>query len=606
MHLRRFLVVSLHGFDRADLTASCLNAKPCLSYVLALAGLLLHGCTTDTANQPASASSSEQASVAEPGGAGSTSGLSHGGIPSKNIRLTDVTDGSGLAFVYHNDEEAGHFGLLETLGGGLAAIDFDRDGRDDLFCAGGGQYSADGARVLGRDNGLFRCHSNWSYVDVTQASGVAAQQYYSHGVFRWDYDNDGFGDILITGFGGLSLYVNQGDGTFVERSHAAGLTNAQWSCGAGWGDVNEDGWLDMYVANYVDWSPSHNLECPGPQPETRDVCPPRMYTGLDDVLYVSNGDGTFHDITGQGGVRGLGKGLGVIVADLDLDNDLDIYVANDTDANFLYRNQGLGQLEEIGDSHGAANALGGESNASMGVDLVDVNSDGLPDVWVVNYEMESPALYQNMGNLMFEHRSAATRLDAIRGMYVSWGTACPDLDHDGDEDIFVSNGHVVRYAHRAPRLQRPLLYENIGQGQFEILISGVGAYMDATHMGRGVAAGDYDTDGDVDFAISHTNEPVALLRNDLDPNGQWLAVNPIGTRSPRDPVGLVARLETASGTQVRHFKGGGSYASTHERQLHFGIAPNVPVHKLTLTWPTGTEQVVENPTLNQLLTIIEP
>ncbi|HEX6986472.1 MAG TPA: CRTAC1 family protein, partial [Planctomycetaceae bacterium] len=530
--------------------------------------------------------------------------------PETLIRFEDRTREAGVDFIYRSGEEAGHFSILESLGGGAGLIDFDLDGAPDLVLPGGGEYGP-GPTIRGLPPALYRNLGSWRYVEVAGPAGLRSAPYYSHGPAVADYDADGFPDLVITGYGGLVLFRNQGDGTFVEETAAAGMTDGLWSSSAAWGDFDGDANLDLYVAHYVDWSFDNHPFCPGPTRETRDICSPRRFQPLPDTLYVSNGDGTFRDASDEAGLRvgkgpeDHGKGLGVVTADLDLDGDLDVYVTNDTVPNFLYRNDGAGRFEEVALMSGTALSDRGVPDGSMGVDVGDFNLDGRPDIWVANYERESIALYRNEGNGFYQHTSQATGVTAVGGLFVGWGTVFCDFDRDGDQDTFVSNGHVIRFPDNATIEQLPLLFENKEGRRFVNVAPAAGEYMTSRHRGRGVAMGDLDGDGRVDLVSSRVDQPAVLLANASRDGHHWLGVRLIGTRSPRDPIGAVVRVRTARGTQMRQFVGGGSYASTNDRRLYLGLGTEGRVERLEIDWPSGARQVVENVPADAVVTVRE-
>lgn len=521
------------------------------------------------------------------------------------IRFDDRTESAGLRFAYHNDEEAERFAILESLGGGVAFCDFDLDGRLDIFAPGGGEYAGP-AELTGRPPLLGRAVGEWQFRDVTLAARADAAPWYSHGAAAADFDNDGFCDLLITGYGGLLLLHNAGDGTFTERSAAAQLQDPHWSSSAAWFDANGDGALDLYVAHYVNWSFDNNPPCAGARPGLREVCPPRRFEPLPDSLFISNGDGTFVESSAASGLRTDGKGLGVVAADVDLDGDTDIYVGNDTVPNFLYRNDGAGAFSDVSLLSGTSLSDEGTPDGSMGVDVGDFDLDGLPDIWVANYERESFALYRNLGDAYFRHVSRPTGIMAAAGLYVGWGTVFADFDHDGDEDIFVSNGHVIRHPTNAPLRQQPLLFRNDGGRRFVNAGGTAGSYLEEPHMGRGVAAGDMDNDGDLDLVASNTNEPLALLENTTAGEAHWLQLRLIGRASSRDANGAIVTLTPSSGPpQIRQIKGGGSYASTSDRRLSFGLGSHAEPVAVSIRWPSGIEQKLTEVAVNQELLVLE-
>jgi hypothetical protein len=522
------------------------------------------------------------------------------------FRFEEVTAGSGVDFSFRDGHENGNRSMVESLGGGVGMLDYDGDGRIDLFFPGGGEIGPH-EHIASAPNGMFRNVSPWKYVEVTGPSGIGPAKYYNHGCATGDFDHDGFPDMLLTGYGGLQFYRNLGDGTFAEVSQETGLDSTSWSSSAAWGDLNGDGHLDLYVANYVDWSWENHPFCRGPENGQREACGPKTFNGLNDNVYYSQGDGTFREASQEAGLVAGGAGLGVLLADFDLNGALDIYVANDATDNFLYLNQKQGPFVEEGMVRGAAVGETGGADGSMGVDLCDFNGDGWPDIWVANFEREAFALYRNQSEGQFVHVSRSTGITALGGLFVAFGTVCRDFDRDGDEDMAVSNGHTSYYSFVSPIKQLPLLLENHQSRElFERVEFPADTYFGSPHRGRGLACGDLDDDGDLDLVISHISAPVSLLDNRTPPRGDYLKVRLIGTVSNRDAVGARLTLHTSSGSQARQISGGGSYCSQSDRTVFWGLAPGDKIDRLTVIWPSGLTQEVSTVDASRTLTLIEP
>lgn len=519
-----------------------------------------------------------------------------------NWKFTDVTSELAVNFTYRNGRESGHATVVETLGGGVAWIDTDLDGLMDLFLTGGG-YFANDRQIKGHSSALFRQNTAQHFERVPQAAGLSDAMVYSHGVSSADYDHDSFPDLLVTGFGGIQFFRNQGDGTFRECAQSVGLSDDRWSTGAGWGDLNNDGNLDLYVAHYLKWNWETHHTCHGPTPDLVDACSPKEFDSEGHFVFLSQGDGTFREASAEVGLRPTGKGLGVVIGDVDLDGDVDLYVGNDTTENFLYVNDGRGRLAEVGSPSGVDVDDHGVMNGSMGVDLGDFDNDGLPDIWVTNYLWESFALYRNLGQQQFQHRSQALGIAAMAGLNVGWGTGFADFDRDGDEDLLATTGHVL--LHSPPDRQIPVVLRNESGKRFSRVPFASETYFGSPHHGRGLALADYDNDGDLDVAISHNNEPASILRNDITNPGAWLQVRLIGTSSNRDAIGAWLVLQTSRGSQLRLIKGGGSYLSHSDRRPFWGIPAGTRALRLEIHWPNGSQQTIESPQTNQTLTVIE-
>ncbi|MCI0462254.1 MAG: CRTAC1 family protein, partial [Gemmataceae bacterium] len=519
----------------------------------------------------------------------------------------NVTPGSGVDFTYRNGEEAGHYAILESLGGGIGLIDYNGDGLLDLFITGGGYFSGpDKKAIKGHPNKMYQNLGHWKFQDVTAAVGLEPLRFYTHGAAVGDYNNDGWPDLLVTGWGRLALFRNEPDNQagrrFVEVTQQAGLTDDLWSTSAAWGDLDGDGFADLYVCHYVNWSWDNHPKCTGySSPEDVDVCPPKRFDALPHTLYHNNRDGTFTAVSQAAGLRSdrpdkdYGRGLGVLLVDVNGDRKPDIYVANDTSDNFLYLNHstpGKLRFEEVGLKSGVARDDLGGPNGSMGVDAADYDGSGLPSLWVTNYENEMHALYRSEGNGVFLFNTTASGIAAMGRSYVGFGTGFVDVDNDGWEDLVIANGHVIHHAPGGLK-QPPVLLRNQGRGRFRVITPQGGAYFQERHVGRGLALGDLDNDGWPDLVISHSNEPVVLLGNEAPRAAKvrhhWLGVELVG-RERRDVVGAKLTVEAGGRRLTRFTKGGGSYLSSSDRRLLFGLGTATRIDRLTVTWSWGQEQ----------------
>jgi hypothetical protein len=518
----------------------------------------------------------------------------------------DVTDRSGIKLVYRNGEEAGHLSILESVGGGVGVIDYDGDGLMDLFFPGGGIFVGPGKKeIVGTPCKLYRNLGNGTFNDVTAEVGLdrlagGLPWFYTHGVAVADFDRDGRPDLLVTGWRRVALFRNVDGKRFEDVTAKAGLDRGiAWAVSAAWADLDGDGYPDLYITQYVDWSWKNNPSC-----NTRgkpDVCTPDKFAGLTHLVYRNNGDGTFTDVSADCGlVKGgplASKGLGVLAVDLDGDSKPDIYVCNDGSDKFLYLNRstkGKIRFEECGVRCGVARDDQGVQNGSMGVDAGDYDGSGRPSLWVTNFEAELHGLYRNdsrPGCLFFRFNTTAAGIAAIGQGYVGWGTGFIDFDLDGMPDLFVSNGHAILYARGegVTRRQMPVLLLNQGNGKFLPARKRIGSYGESDHMGRGVAFVDLDNDGRVDVVISHMNEPATVLRNIASPEHRWVGVQLIGTGNA-DVVGARIVLEAGERRQTQFAKGGGSYASSSDRRLVFGLGKTERIDRLTVTWPDGKQQ----------------
>lgn len=521
----------------------------------------------------------------------------------------DVTAATGIDFTCRNGEEADHKTLLESLGGGVALIDFDRDGELDVFLVGGGDFVGPDQRIIrGRPGRFYRNLGDWRFRDMTSAVGLGDAQFYSHGAAVADYDRDGWPDLLVSGYGGLALYHNEpaadSGRRFVDVSAAARLIDSRWNTSAAWADLDGDGYPDLYVCHYVDWSWETHKTCAGDSPDVRaDVCPPGYFRGTPHAVYRNNGNGTFTDVSGPAGLKpgpvGAGMGLGVVVVDVNADGKPDVYAVNDTTMNFLYVNRskpGEIRFDDVGLVAGVAMPDRGRPDGSMGVDAADYDGSGRPALWVTTFEQERHALYRNEGlpgRLLFRYVTRETGVAALGSGYVGFGTAFIDVDNDGLEDLVVANGHVRRSPTRSPVRQRAVLLMNRGDGRFAHRSVQGGEYFRGPRRGRGLAAGDLDDDGKPDLIINHQNEPAAVLRNDPEgevvPRHHWVGIELIGKKH-RDVVGATVVVEAGGRKLTRFAKGGGSYLSSGDRRIIVGLGSAERADRVTVRWPWGEEQ----------------
>ena len=531
-----------------------------------------------------------------------TSATSESGTESrpKGIPFTDVAASSGVLWTVRNGEESQSYTILETLGSGCAIEDYDGDGRLDLILAGGGEFGSQN-EILPRPIALYRQIDQWKFQLVTEQSGLAPILHYNHGIWTADVNDDGFSDVLITGWGGLQFFLNQGDGTYLDSTKGSGLGDVLWSTAAGWADLNRDQILDLYVGHYVDWSFKNNPACVDARNQKPMPCEPAFFQGLPCTVYLGKGDGTFQDASAEMGIQGLGKTLGSIIFDMNDDGQPDIYVANDTTENQLYLSQTKGDYRELAIEFGVALGDSGVPDGSMGVDFGDLDGDGLPELWVSNFENQSFALYRNLGHGLFTHSSRAFGVTAVGPMAVGFGTILFDADGDGYLDIFCANGHINS---AFDRRQLPYLFWN-DQGKRLINVAKEsGEYLSHAHLGRGVACGDLDGNGSPDIVVSHLNEPVSLLRNE-SPIANWLSIRLVGTTSPRSAIGAMVTIQSAGRRQVGFVKGSGSYFSTSDRELRFGLGAAKAIESIEVKWPAGGKTTMENVKSGQHLVLIE-
>ena len=526
---------------------------------------------------------------------------------SPTIRFRDATQECGINAIYENGEQSNEHSIVESLGGGVGLMDFDRDGCLDAFFPGGGKITKD-QPLAGLPNTLWKNLGPAKFNNVSAQSRIELPQTLTHGCSAADIDNDGFCDVLITGYGGLQVLRNQGDGTFIDCTMTSKIDDTAWSSSAAWGDFNEDGNLDLYVAHYVDWSWKNHPQCPTTQPGVFDVCTPNDFGPLRHVVFMSNGDWTFSKRDDEAGLDKGGKGLGVVIADLNDDKRIDIYVANDTTNNFLYLGDGTGRFTDAGLQSGTAVDGNGTPNGSMGLVVFDFNQDQRPDLWVTNYENETYALYENAGNGSFLWATERAGINALGRKFVGFGTTSGDFDQDGDEDIVVANGHVMLHPAQSTSSQQSVFLENKFVGDTRRLARAeleAPSYFSSLHRGRGVVTGDLDNDSDLDLVFSNTREPAALLLNESNRHGTQVQINLVGTKSNRDAIGSVGILKTNKRSYLRTIVGGGSYLSQNPYTLTWSVPEGEQIIELKITWPNGEQQSIQELAVSKPMIVVQ-
>ena len=467
------------------------------------------------------------------------------------VTFTDIARRAGIAFRHDNAATPDKY-LIETMGAGAACIDYDNDGYLDLYLVNSAATSA-----------LYRNNGDGSFTDVTAKAGVAASGLLGMGVAVGDFDNDGFADLYVIGYGRSILYRNNGDGTFLDVTQAAGVSNAgNWGSSGAWFDYDKDGWLDLVVVNYVDWSPGNNPACY--QQEHRAYCHPNKFHGQRPALFHNNHDGTFTDVSARSKIGSkTGNGLGVVCFDYDGDGWPDVFIANDSMPNYLYRNRGDGTFEEVGLEAGVAFGENGKAEAGMGVDAADYNNDGQPDLFVTHLDLEFNRLYRNRGKGEFEDATFIDKIGYHTFRMSGFGTKFMDYDNDGWRDIFVANGHVldnVALFHAGTAYaEKKVMFHNI-RGKFEPA-EDLGSDFNLPRVSRAAAVGDFDNDGDLDILVTNNGQEPQLFRNDGGNQKHWIQVRLIGTRSNRDGIGARVRVVAGAAIQVDEAKGGMSYQS---------------------------------------------
>lgn len=527
---------------------------------------------------------------------------------SAGFRFTDVTRSAGIRFQHFNAGSPKKF-IIETMGSGCAWVDYDGDGLLDAFFVNGGPTPEISPPAPAR-HALFRNDGNGTFQDVTDTAGVAGDGSFGMGAAVGDYDNDGDPDIFVSGYPASLLYQNNGNGTFSEVGSKAGLRHrGLLASSAGWFDYNRDGYLDLLVLNYLDWSYDKETYCGRREPGYRAYCDPKNFSGISPTLYRNNGDGTFTDVTREAGLENRdGKGLGLVLADFDQDGWPDVFIANDGVRNFYYRNHQDGTFEDLTYDSGAGFSDDGRAEAGMGVDAGDYDGDGRLDIFITHLNHELNRLYRNLGGNRFEDVTTRAGLGRGLSLFSGFGTRFVDLDRDGWPDLVIVNGHILDNIHlyhpQVTYAEEAHVYGNV-RGRFEDMTQRAGPALSVRRVGRGLALGDYDNDGDLDLLIGNNGGAAELLRNDGSGN-HWIGLRLVGTRSNRDAVGATVTVFFGNQQRTDQVKGGTSYLSSGDRRLVFGLGPAIRVERIEIVWPRGARQVVTNFMADRYYTVEEP
>jgi hypothetical protein len=504
--------------------------------------------------------------------------------------------------------------LLDSAGAGIAFLDYDRDGLLDVYAVNG--WRLDGAHVVEKGkNALYRGLTDGTFRDVTDEAGVGGEGQWGSGVVVADYDGDGWPDIFLTNFGPNVLYRNLGDGRFQNVAQEVGLESPGWNTGAAFFDADGDGDLDLYVASYIDCTLQEVLDAK-PTLSWRGlemVAPgPFGLKGAPDHFFRSEGGKRFVDATIEAGMedKALGFGFAVRAADFDGDGDIDVYVANDSDPNYLYRNEGNGTFKEVATWAGCALDGNGAAQASMGVAVGDVDGDGILDLITNNFSEDFSTLYRGLGNGLFEDVSGASGVGPPTYRNLKWGAALADLDNDADLDFVVASGHIYPQIDRHPEIigtfaQRNLLLENVsspGAPAFRDVTDQAGPGFQLARSNRGLAVGDFDNDGRLDLLVAHIDAPPSLLHNETAA-GSWLTVICEDERGGTNPIGTAVTLKAGGRTQWRDIAAGDSFMSTHDPRPHFGLGTVETVDEVQVTWPDGTRSTRRDVAARQFLRI---
>ena len=528
--------------------------------------------------------------------------------------FVDITQKSGVNFRYQASHTSKKY-LIETMGPGVALFDYDNDGRLDIFLVNG--TPLDDPTPLGTIpkksgdkywNRLYHQKADGTFEDATQRSGLQGQGY-GMGVAVGDFDNDGFEDLYVTGFGGNHLYHNNGNGTFTDVTAKAGVAGSGWSTSAAWVDLGGDGYLDLVVLRYLDWDFA-DVWCGEHREGYRAYCHPENFKAVPPLVYHNNGDGTFSEVAVKLGLAKPAKGLGVAFEDYDKDGHLDLFFANDSMLEYLYHNKGDGTFEEVGLTAAVAADSDGRTYAGMGVDFADYRNTGWPSLLVTDLANQRYSLYENNRDGSFNYVSQETGIGKMTLLHSGWGVRFFDYDNDGWKDLMIAQGHdldTIELTAPTLRYREHLLLAHNDHGKgFTDVSSESGKVFEQSWVGRGLAIGDLDNDGRLDAVVTTNDGPVYVLHNEIATNNHWLLLKLVGHKSNRDAIGAQITMMTSDGPQYAMVTTAGSYLSSGDKRVHFGLGKQTQVSTIEIRWPSGITQVLKDVRADQILQIDEP
>jgi hypothetical protein len=533
--------------------------------------------------------------------------------PASSARFVDITSRVGVQFRHVSQHTSKKY-LLETMGSGVALFDYDNDGRLDLFFVNTAEISdptplCTNPQKTGPKywNRLYHQKPDGSFEDVTEKTGLQGAGY-GMGVAVGDYDNDGYEDLYVTGYPRNYLYHNNGNGTFTDVTEKAGVAGDNWSTSAGWVDLDGDGLLDLVVVRYLQWDFT-DIWCGERKEGYRAYCHPNEFRQISPLVYHNDGNGHFTEITQKAGLSKPGQGLGIAITDFDRDGHIDVFIANDAIPEYLYHNKGDGTFEEVALFAGVAVDGDGHAYSGMGADFADYDNDGLPDLIVGNLAYQKYALYRNNGDGTFTYTTESTGLGGMTFLHSGWGLRFFDCDNDGWKDLLIVQAHVMDTIERTyPQLryrESMLLLRNTGRGFVDVSAE-AGAVFRETWASRGLALGDLDNDGRLDAVVTTNDGPVHILHNETETPNHWLMLNLVGHKSNRDAIGAGITVITKQGKEYATVTTCGSYLSSGDKRVHFGLGSESVVKEIEIQWPSGIVQKLQGVKADQILLVDEP